>query len=416
MSERLTNWAGNVVFEPERYVRPTSVEQLQEVVAAAPVVRVLGSGHSFNTVADTTGLLVNVEDLPREVSVDAAAGTARVSAGARFGDLFAPLAEAGVALHNTGSLPHISVAGACATGTHGSGNALGNLASAVVGLELVAPDGTLRTVRAGDADFAGSVISLGLLGVVTAMALRVQPAYEIRQFVYDDVPFASYVEAFDEAHSSAYSVSGFLTWRSDHMHTIWRKQLVDAPAGPAEWLGGRLADGERHPIPGIPGEVCTPQQGVPGPWHARLPHFRMEFTPSAGDEIQTEYLLPYEDAVPALQALSAVRDRIGPAVQISEIRTIDGDEQWLSTAHGRRSVALHFTWVSDWSVTEPAVRAVEEALEPFPARPHWGKVFTMERDRVRAQYPRLGEFEELVGRSDPTGKFANEFVRRYFSF
>jgi xylitol oxidase len=410
---QLTNWGRNVVFTPERFVRPSSVEQVQELVAAADRVRVLGTGHSFSDVAATDGLLLSLAELPLVTDVDTAAGTVRVSAGARFGDVMGPLHAAGLALHNTGSLPHISVAGACSTGTHGSGSGNPCLAGAVVEVELVGPDGTLRTVTADDADFGGSVVALGLLGVVTSLTLAARPAFDVRQFVYDDLPFAALVSDFDEIMDSAYSVSAFTLWRGPVMELVWRKQLADAPEAPASWLGARLADGPRHPVPGMPTENATQQLGVPGPWHERLPHFRLEFTPSSGDEVQTEYLLPRAQAVEALTAIDAVREAIAPALHVSEIRTIAADDLWLSPAYGRPTVGLHFTWVDDPSLVAPAVAALEAVLAGFEARPHWGKVFDAGRERVRAMYPRLADFEALLARHDPAGTFANAFTSRY---
>jgi xylitol oxidase len=237
----------------------------------------------------------------------------------------------------------------------------------------------------------------------------------VRQFVYDDLPFDALVSDFDEVMDSAYSVSVFTSWRGPVAETVWRKQLADAPTAPTTWLGAHLADAPHHPISGMPTEHTTQQLGVPGPWHERLPHFRLEFTPSSGDEIQTEYLLPREQAVAALKAVAAVREGIAPAVQISEIRTVAGDGLWLSPAYGRPSVALHFTWVDDLSVVAPAVAAVEKALADFEARPHWGKIFGMDRGRVRTMYPRIRDFEQLVRRHDPDGKFANEFAHRYLN-
>ena len=410
---QLTNWARNVVFTPARFERPRSVDEVQELVARADRARVLGTGHSFSEVAATDGLLLSLADLPPVVEVDPDAKTVRVGAGARFGDIMGPLHEAEMALHNTGSLPHISVAGACATGTHGSGNTLGNLASAVVELEVVRADGQLRRVRGDDPDFAGSVVSLGLLGVVTSLVLRVQPAYDIRQYVYDNLPLEALVDNFEEVMGSAYSVSAFTHWRGPVFETVWRKQLADAPEAPAEWLGAHLAGSARHMIEGMPTENATEQLGVPGGWHERLPHFRLEFTPSSGDEIQTEYLLPREQGPAAITALNSIRDVLSPALHVSEIRTIAADQQWMSAAYDRDSVGLHFTWVRDMAVVRPALQALEDVLLDLDARPHWGKVFLMERARVRSRFPRISDFEALVRAQDPTGKFGNAFLAQY---
>ncbi|GLY14530.1 FAD-binding protein [Kineosporia rhizophila] len=409
----LTNWAGNVVFTPGDYVRATSVEQVQELVAGAPRVRVLGSGHSFSTVAATDGLLLSLEDLPLSVDVDTAAAEARVTASARFAHVMPALHQAGLALHNTGSLPHISVAGAAATGTHGSGTGNRCLAAGITGIELIAPDGSLRTLRTGDKDFDGSVVALGLAGVVTALTLKAQPAFDVRQYVYDDLPLAALAENFGEIMNSAYSVSAFTHWNGPTMDLLWRKQRVDEPEAPQTYFGARLADGARHPIAGMPTENATQQLGVPGPWHERLPHFRFEFTPSRGDEIQSEFLLPIEQAGAALTALDAVHPQFRPALQVAEIRTIAGDDLWLSPAYGRTTVAFHFTWTDDLSEVTPAIAAVESALADFDARPHWGKVFGLSREQVRSRYPRLDDFEELVNRVDPQGKFTNAFTRAY---
>jgi xylitol oxidase len=402
-----------VVFTPRRFVRPGGVEEVQELVAGADRVRVLGTGHSFSEVAATSGLLLNLEDLPLVVDVDAAAATARVSAGARFGDLMGPLHAAGLALHNTGSLPHISVAGASATGTHGSGSGNRCLAAAVVELDLVGPDGELRTIREGEDGFDGSVVAMGLLGVVTSLTLRVQPTYDVRQFVYDGLPFDALLQEFDEVLDSAFSVSAFTRFRERVVETVWRKQLADAPEAPPTWLGARLATVARNPIPDLVADNATEQLGIAGPWHERLPHFRMDFTPSSGDELQSEYLLPREQAAEALAAVDAVRDAIAPAIQVAEIRTVAADDLWLSPAYGRPTAGFHVTWVDDPAVVAPAVAALEGALADFEARPHWGKVFGTDRERVRAMYPRLGDFEALAARHDPGGKFTNDFVRRY---
>ncbi|MGA5703916.1 FAD-binding protein [Peterkaempfera bronchialis] len=413
----MRNWAGNVTFGAERVHTPSSLDELSELVAAGSAVRALGTGHSFNTIADTRGTLVSVAGLPRVLEIDGEAGTVTVSAGLRFGDFTTALHRAGLALHNLGSLPHISVAGACATGTHGSGNGNGNLASAVRALELVTADGSVVRLRRGDPGFDGAVVSLGALGVVTRLTLDAVPAYDIQQWVYEGMAHDRLRDRFDEVMAAAYSVSVFTDWRADRVTRIWLKRRVGADGpqtAPPQWLGATLADGPRHPVPGVPPEYCTDQSGRPGPWHARLPHFRLEFTPSNGDELQSEYFVARGDAVAAFDALDRVRERIAPAVQIGEIRTVAADGLWLSPAHGREAVAFHFTWVPDEEAVAPALRAVEEALAPFDARPHWGKVFRTDPETLRGLYGRYADFERLAGEYDPAGKFRNDWMRRYF--
>ena len=413
-SSTSTNWAGNVAFRAERVHRPASLADLQSVVAGAQHVRALGTGHSFNRIADTPYDLVSVAGLPPVLEVDADRRCARVSAGLRFGEVVGPLHDAGFALHNLGSLPHISIGGAIATGTHGSGVAHGTLASAVSALELATADGSLqRLSRADDPDrFDGSVVSLGALGVVHTVELDLQPTYALRLYVYDGFPLDRLHTELDEVLASGYSVSVFWDWRSDEAQ-VWRRLRIEDGEAPQEWRGATLADAPRHPIPGLPGTTCSEQLGAVGPWHARLPHFRMEFTPSSGEELQSEWFVARQDAVAALESLADLRDRIAPVLMITEIRAIAADTLWLSPSAGRDTVALHFTWVKDEAAVAPVVAAVEERLSALRARPHWGKVFRAAPEVVRECYDRFDDFEALVRDLDPQGTFRNDLLEAY---
>lgn len=414
------NWAGNIVFHAARLRTPTTVDELRETVASSGSVRVLGSGHSFNAIADTTGDQVSVAGLPACVDIDPAARTATVSGGLRFAGFTGALHRAGLALHNLGSLPHISLAGACATGTHGSGAGNGSLATAVRAVELVTADGALRTFERGDEDFPGTVVALGSLGVVTRATLDLVPAFDVRQWVYEGLPHTVLAERFDEILTAAYSVSVFTRWQGDVADQVWLKQRVGDPgtgadgAAPPVWHGARLAEGPRHPVPGVDPVHCTVQGGDAGPWHERLPHFRAEFTPSKGDELQSEYFVAREDGPAAFEALRAVADRIAPVLLVGEIRTVAATDLWLDPAHGRDSVAFHFTWVQDIDAVTPVLAVMEEALAPFAGRPHWGKVFVTGSDRLRELYPRYEDFRALAGRLDPAGTFRNDYTRRLF--
>lgn len=414
--DTVRNWAGNVTYQAARLHRPESLDELRDLVTTRHRLRVLGSGHSFNRIADTTGDLVSLDRLPREVSIDPDRGTATVAAGMRYGEVAVQLHAAGYAVPNLGSLPHISVAGACATGTHGSGDRNGNLATAVTGLRLVTAEGDLLDVDR-DADperFPGMVVNLGALGVVTAVTLRIVPTFQVRQYVYEGLPRAGLVERFEEIMSRAYSVSVFTDWGDGPtVPQVWLKLRDGEQPPPARWLEATRADGPRHPIAGMPATYCTAQLGEPGPWHERLPHFRLEFTPSNGDELQSEYFVPRQHAAAAIAAVAAVRHRVAPALQISELRTVAADELWLSPAQGRDSVAFHFTWRPEEEPVSAAVAALEEALAPFAARPHWGKVFATPPAALAACYPRYDDFRRLRAALDPSGRFANEFIDRY---
>jgi alditol oxidase len=334
-----------------------------------------------------------------------------VSAGLRYGEITAALESKGLALHNLGSLPHISVAGACATGTHGSGDTNGPLADAVNAITFVNASGELVTLTRGDADFPGSVISLGALGVIVSLTLDVQPSYELSQIVYDGLPVDRLGSDSTEVMGSAYSVSAFTDW-VDPGVMVWRKQRAGAPTEP-EWLGARVADGPRHPIKGMPADYATQQGGVPGPWNERLPHFRLEFTPSNGDELQSEYFVPRERSAEAFDALRVLGNQLAPVLQVSEVRTIAADDLWLSPSQGRDTVALHFTWIQDENAVLPVAAAIEEALIPLDARPHWGKVFAADAAYLRAAYPKVPDFIDLAAKYDPTGKFRNPYLDTY---
>jgi xylitol oxidase len=402
---QLTNWAGNISFASELQ-RPRTIEELQELVAAAEKVRVLGTGHSFNRIADSTGTLVSVADLPTVIEVGERGVT--VSAGLRYGEITAALQAQGLALHNLGSLPHISVAGACSTGTHGSGDTNGPLADAVNAITFVNADGELVTLTRDDPDFAGSVISLGALGVTVSLTLDVQPTYQISQVVYDGLPVERLGTDFAEVMGSAYSVSAFTDWVDPDV-MVWRKRR-ELTAPDPEWLGATLADGARHPIKVMPADYATQQGGVAGPWNERLPHFRLEFTPSNGDELQSEYFVPRERAAEAFDVLRALGNQFAPVIQVSEVRTIAADDLWLSPSQGRDTVALHFTWVQDEAVVRPVVAALEDRLAPLEARPHWGKVFEADAATLAERYPKVKDFIALAAKYDPAGKFRNEYL------
>ena len=417
-SALVTNWAGNYTYTAERLHRPASLAELQEVVATAPRVRVLGSRHSFTGVADSVEL-VSLEAMtgratsPADVVVEPGRRTVSVSAGMRYGQLTEVLRDEGLALHNLASLPHISIAGAVATATHGSGVGNRNLAAAVAALEMVTSDGEVVRAARGDADFDGMVVGLGALGAVTRVTLDVEPAFDVAQRVFEGMPWETAYEHLDLITAAGYSVSLFTLWR-DGVDMVWVKSRTDVPGAPeGELFGAPAATVERHPIPGLDPVPATPQLASPGLWSDRLPHFRMGFTPSNGDEIQSEYLVPREHAVAALEAVRALAPAIRPLLQVCEVRTVAADELWMSTSHGRDSVALHFTWrPAQAKVTEVLVR-LERALAPLAARPHWGKLFVAGAAEIAPLYERHADFARLAERLDPRGAFRNAWLEAH---
>ncbi|WP_332644990.1 D-arabinono-1,4-lactone oxidase [Aeromicrobium sp.] len=401
------NWAGNIAYEAVMLLTPSSVEELQEIVATTPRIRPLGSRHSFNRIADTDAVQVSVEKLPDRFRIDGS--TVTVGAGVRYGEMVGRLNDAGWALHNLASLPHISIAGAVATGTHGSGDGNGSLATAVSGLQMVTAGGELIEVKRGDPDFDGMVVSLGLLGVVTQVTLDIEQTYEVSQHVFENLSWPAIHEHFDEITSSAYSVSMFTDW-GDGASTAWLKSRGDVRA---DLFDATPAAANVHPLPGLSGEFTTQQLGQPGPWWDRLPHFRLEFTPSNGEELQTEYLVPRTHALDAIDAVRALAAQVQPLLLVSEIRTIAADDLWLSPSHDVDCVALHFTWRQDIPGVTAFLPTLDDALAPFAARPHWGKLFETTPERLRAAYPKLDQFRALVERSDPAGMFANDLTRQW---
>ncbi len=414
MTAAIRNWAGNIAYSAARLHEPGSVEELQEIVRKARKARALGSRHSFNRIADTDADLISMRRFDRVLDVDAAARTATVEGGITYGALSPHLHRHGLALANLASLPHISVVGAVSTATHGSGVGNRNLAAAVRSMRLVTANGETVRISRGDDGFEGSVVSLGALGVVAEVTLDLEPAYEVRQDVFLDLPFARLVENFDALAAAGYSVSFFTSWRGNSVDQMWVKSRADRPFefDPAIF-GIGPAEKAYHPISTMSAESCTQQLGVPGPWHERLSHFRSEFTPSAGEELQSEYFVPRSRAADALMAIRELQDDLAPLLLVCETRTVAADDLWLSHNYRQDSVGLHFTWRQDWPAVSAVLPLIEARLEPFKPRAHWGKLFTLDPDAVEASYERLPEFRRLAERLDPAAKFSNPFVERY---
>lgn len=409
------NWAANVEYSTSDLRRPATLDEVRDVVASSRRVKALGSRHSFTRIADTDpdGVLLSLDRLGVPIELDSEAQTVRVGAGTTHAVLAVELQRHGRALPNLASLPHISVAGAVQTGTHGSGVANPALSASVAEVEFVRADGSLETVRRGDAAFHASVVGLGALGVVTALTLDTVPTFDVVQTVHEGLPWCAALDRFDEVVGHAYSVSLFTRYTGDTVHQVWAKARVGDPVrlDLAE-LGAVPAAAAVHMLPDTAADAVTPQLGVPGPWLDRLPHFRADFTPSAGEEIQSEYLVPAEHAVPAIEALRAVGHRLADVLFVGEIRTIAADDAWLSPSGGRDSVAFHFTWRRLADEVLAVLPLVEAALAPFDARPHWGKVATLDRGALRERYPRLDDFAAHARAVDPDGRFRNDQLSR----
>jgi FAD/FMN-containing dehydrogenase len=364
------NWAGNIRYSARELHRPASIEELRRIVSASRGLRALGSRHSFSGIADTPGDLVETTSLPRRLDIDSDAAAATISAGTRYGEFAPELDRAGWAISNMGSLPHITVGGAIATGTHGSSDVTGTLAGQVRGLEI---------------------------------------RFEMRQDIYSSFSWSTMLEHLDEITASAYSVALHTRFTGETFGSAWLKAIGELPP---ELLGARPVVPEQVVDESL--DAGTRKGGVPGPWQERLPHFKLGFTPSHGDELQSEYFVPRPQAAESLEALHRIGERIEPHLHVSEIRTVAAEDLWLSGSEGRDVLSIGFTWRNHPREVEALLPVVEDLLLPLGARPHWGKrFFTRELD---ALYPRLDDFRTLADRWDPRGKLRNRWLdRRIFS-
>ena len=417
-ADKLKNWAGNIEYGTQELHSASSLDDVRQFVKKEKRLKVLGTRHCFNHIADSMYQFLSLGPLserPMEevVEIDPRARTVTVPASMKYGQFAPYLHKQGFALHNLASLPHISVAGACSTATHGSGEMNGNLSTAVSALELVTANGdVVKLSRQHDGEtFHGAVVGLGALGVITKITLDIQPTYMMQQYVYEGLSFDEMKAHFDAIQRAAYSVSLFTDWQEGRFSEVWLKSRTAEEGGAfrptPEFFGAKAATKNLHPIAELSAENCTEQMGVPGPWYERLPHFRMGFTPSAGKELQSEYFVPREHAVEAILAVERLRDEITPHLMITEIRAIAGDSLWMSPCYKQPCVTIHFTWKQDW----PAVsKLLPVMLAPFQARPHWGKLFTMAPPQLRSHYEKLGDFVRLSQQYDPEGKFRNDFL------
>jgi alditol oxidase len=415
MATKQTNWAGNYKYQAKEIHHPKTLDELRELVGTNEKIRTLGSRHSFNGIADSTQTMISLEHFDRVLSLDKEHLKVTVEGGIRYGELSQALHGEGFALHNLASLPHISVAGACATATHGSGAGNKNLAATVSSMELLKADGEIISIsRENDGEtFNAMVVGLGGFGVVTKLTLDIQPTFDVQQDIYENLALRELEDHFEAIMSGGYSVSLFTDWETEIINQLWVKRIVkdgEKLSAIANLYGTTPAAKRMHPIAKISAENCTEQMGIPGAWHDRLPHFRMDHTPSSGEELQTEYFVAREDAYEALLAVNGIREHIAPLLLISEVRTIAADDLWMSMCYKQDSVALHFTWKMDQPAVTKLLPMLEEALTPFHPRPHWGKVFTISPAQLESRYERMQDFRHLLSKYDPQGKFRNAFL------
>jgi len=409
----MQNWSKNIDFNDRQYFQPETLAELQEIVRTHPKIRARGSAHSFNEIANTSSYSINLLKMPKVIEVNSDSKSVKVSAGLTYGELAPELQKQGWALNNLASLPHISIAGSVSTGTHGSGMKNQNLANQVLSLDIVTAEGELRQIDRANPAFNALVVGLGLGGIVYQYELKIEPTYQVRQVIYPEIPLDILQRNFEQIMGTAYSVSYFTDWSSAQVGNLWCK-FRDSEVIPDSVGGSAKADKKFHPIPSVDPVACTDQLGIPGEWHQRIPHFKLEFTPSVGEEIQSEFFVDRKDAPAAIQAVSELGLEITPLLWITELRTFAADQLWLSGAFERDVLAIHFTWKKVDAIY-PVIEKVEAALRPFNYRPHWGKVFTADATYLKSVYPKMSEFKALAEALDPTSKFENSFTRRVSS-
>lgn len=406
------NWAGNYAYKADNYFEPASVEEVQQLVKKFDKQKALGSRHCFNDIADSPKNQISTRRLNKILHLDTDKSTLTIEGGARYGDFAAELDAKGYALHNLASLPHITVAGACTTATHGSGVTLGNLATQVMAMEIVTPQGEIVNIDRSNPDFYGLVVGLGAIGIVTKMTLEVEKTFQVRQDVFQDLPLTSLEKHFDEIMSSGYSVSLFTNWLDQKISQVWIKRRTDKNLAELgnDFFGAKAATRNLHPIVEMSAENCTDQMGVPGPWYNRLPHFKMGFTPSGGKELQSEFFVPHGNAVNAILALEKKKELISPQLLISEIRTIAADNLWMSPCYHQDCVGIHFTWKQNPEEVGKLLPMIESELAPYKVKPHWGKLFRINPAIIHDRYERFSDFLALVKKYDPDGKFRNHYL------
>jgi alditol oxidase len=408
-----TNWAGNLTYATQQLFQPATIPELQELIQKSKKLRALGTRHSFNPIADSDSALVSTSAFNRVLKLDRTNNTVTVEAGIKYGELCSYLHENSYALHNLASLPHISVAGACATATHGSGIKNGNLGIAVTAIEFINGRGELvKLSRERDGDqFCGTVVNLGALGIVTKMTLAIQPAFAMKQQVFQNMPVRELEKNFETIMSSGYSVSLFTTWKTKNINQVWIKSKTgEGGSFSSGFYGSNPATINLHPLEDLSAENCTEQLGTEGPWYDRLPHFKMGFTPSSGKELQTEYFIPFEYAYQGLKAIEKMNAKISPHLFVSEIRSVAADDLWMSPFYKKICVAFHFTWKQEWNEVRQLLPLIEEALAPYKAVPHWGKLFRMQAPVLQSRFERLNDFKDLMATQDPQGKFRNQYI------
>ncbi|KAI1701064.1 FAD binding domain-containing protein [Ditylenchus destructor] len=410
----LHNWGDNFLFSTQNIQYPTTVEEVQEIVQNADKVRVVGTRHSFSTCADSPDTILSTLALKNIIGFDDSVPSITVQAGIAYTDLNPYLQYLGFALPNLATLAEISVGGASQTGAHGSGLSNQCLASHIRSLKIVLANGTLATYGPNDPELKAIALGVGAFGVITQVELKVEPTFNITNYFFLNMTAQNLYDHFDEIENTGYTAQLFTDFSTPG---VWGQIMImdrsgsNANIGSLQNLyGATRATTKVSPILALPPTYLV-DQGVEQPWYFGLVDYHLGLSGFDGGEIQSEYFLPYENAVAAIKAVTTLSDLIAPRVHTMLIRTIKGDDLWLSEMYSQSSVvAIHFTWKLNMTAVMEVLPQIEQLLIPYCAKPHWGKVFAQGPETFLHCYPKLADFKQLAEQLDPTHKFRNQFL------
>jgi FAD-linked oxidoreductase len=425
-----TNWSGSVRCRPASIARPRTLDELRRIVTAAAAdgatagLRVAGSGHSFTPLAATEGTLVSLEHAAGVVSTDKEARVADVLAGTTLRRLGPELAAAGLAMENLGDIDAQALAGALATGTHGTGAGLGSLSTQIAGLRLVLADGDVLDLSpVGDADlFKAAQVSLGALGVVWQVRLRLVPVFRLR-YVRRNMDLEDCLARLPELREHRhFELYWFPFTARAATKTMDETTEPSTAGGFGRWFDdivlengafGLLSEACRL-VPSLCAPVSRLSAAVVSEGSRIGASYRVFATPRHVRFQEMEYAVAADRGPDCLREIRRFVDEKKPAVHFPvEFRLVKADDIWLSPAFGRDSVyiAVHMYRGMPYRAYFDGVEAI---FRNHGGRPHWGKMHTRTAAELEALYPEWGRFHEVRRRLDPRGVFLNPYLRGLF--
>ena len=404
------NWVGNQSFVAAHMASPQSEDEISTLVRAATSqgksVRCAGSGHSFTPVVATSGLLLSLQDYQGITHVDQQRKRVSVKAGTKLNTITRFLKEAGYSLANQGDIDSQAIAGALATGTHGTGTTLGNLSSQVVGMKIISPDGSVMEISdKGNLDLLHATqVNIGMFGVISEMTLQVSDAYWLHDRVWRE-DFESLMERYDELAAKHRHFSFFWcpTSESRHLYCLPDTQKVSLSHKNFDVCEVKVMD-------------MTDERTFYEGEHEKIAYSSEVF---AIHYVANFHELEY--AVPAQygkQALREIRDLVltkhPNCIFPVEYRFTKGDPAWISPFHNQDSVTISCSGGPNGVDYWPFLKDVDDILRQYGSRPHWGKLHFTQREDVDRWFPKAEAFRQLRRSVDPNGYFLNDHLRALF--